>query len=82
MMTVTGYQITYPKKVPNSLLKKTEKAIKRIVSGEARFRTTQRHGYKTLSLGGAERLVVVGKDVFVFSGHKAYETFINNGVRA
>ena len=78
----TNFNIKYPKKAPQSLIKKTQKAVDRIESGLAQFRTTNRYGYRTLSLGGANRLVLIGENIIVFNRHSDYETFIDNPARA
>jgi hypothetical protein len=75
---MANFDINYPKKAPAALIKKTEKALEKIEAGSAQLRKSNRNGYRTLSMGGAERLVMVGRSIFVFNKHKAYETFIDN----
>ncbi|WPC72684.1 hypothetical protein [Vibrio porteresiae] len=74
----TPFDVQYPKKAPLSLVKKTLKALNKIGTGAARFRVTNRYGYQTLSLGGADRLVKLGDTIVVFNRHSDYETFIDN----
>lgn len=69
--------IKFPKKAPLHLKKRVDKAVKKIETGTARFRKTERYGYQTLSLGNYERLVKMGNILHVFNQHSEYEKFIN-----
>jgi hypothetical protein len=79
---MSDYEIKYPKKAPESLIKKTMRAVAKIEAGMARFRISNRNGYRTLSLGGPDRLVMLQDTIVVFNRHKDYETFINNSAHA
>lgn len=71
-------QLIFPKRSPVSLIKRTEKALKMLDSGAARYRKSNRFGYRTLDIGHCERLVALGDVIHVFNRHSEYEKFINN----
>jgi hypothetical protein len=73
--------INFPKKAPQSLIKRVDKAIKKLEKGHAQVRKTERYGYSTIALGLYERIVIIGNTFHVFNQHKSYERFINQAGR-
>ena len=70
-------KVVYPKKASEKLIKKTRRALQAIQEGQARFRKTERHGYRTLALGRFERVVLIDDVLHVFAQHSNYEKFVN-----
>lgn len=73
-------KLIFPKKAPESLIKRTEKALKMLEIGAAKYRKSNQYGYRTLDIGNCERLVIIGSIIHVFNRHSEYERFINNPV--
>ena len=70
-------EIRLPKKAPQSLLKRAEKARWQITNGTAKLRKSERYGYWTVVLGYRERIVLFDNSLYVFTKHCEYEKFIN-----
>ena len=71
-------EIQLPKKAPQSLLKRAEKARWQIANGTAKLRKSERYGYWTLAIGSCERGVLLEGTLYVFNKHRDYELFINS----
>ena len=72
--------INYPKKSPNSLVKKAQKAIEKIKAGTANIRKTNAYGYLSMDMGDGKRLVILeplAMVAYAFNRHSDYEKFIS-----